>query len=229
MKFSNYLARSPAIRRRVEVFWQQVEENLKQGKVRLVFVAEQTSKELRRLVEFLNEKMADVDVLAVELKQYVSDSHKVLAPRIIGATEEARAIKRNPAARANMNRETFLSRFDPIVSGFFGRVLDCAEERGFFPNWGTMSFSIRANLVKAGRPATFIQCWLDGNFTFYFAELHLPDSESKALRQELLTFSVFRESGAKTLTSPVNAQTVDNLNKVLDFILEQTTQIAATH
>ena len=50
----------------VETFWSQVEENLKQGRVRLVFVADSIPRELRRLVEFLNDKMTDVEVLAVQ-------------------------------------------------------------------------------------------------------------------------------------------------------------------
>src|SRR4051794_2828967 len=45
----------------IERYWQQVEANLRAGRVRLVFVADETPRELRRLVEFLNEKMADVE------------------------------------------------------------------------------------------------------------------------------------------------------------------------
>ena len=48
----------------VELFWKVVESNLLNGRVRLIFVADETPRELRRLVEFLNQKMADVEVLA---------------------------------------------------------------------------------------------------------------------------------------------------------------------
>jgi hypothetical protein len=53
----------------VDEYWQKVEANLRAGKVRLIFVLDQASRELRRLVEFLNEKMADVEVLIVEIRQ----------------------------------------------------------------------------------------------------------------------------------------------------------------
>lgn len=63
----------------IDSFWLRVEENLRSGKVRLLFVADSIPAELRRLVEFLNEKMSDVEVLAVEIKQFLgAGEQKVL-------------------------------------------------------------------------------------------------------------------------------------------------------
>ena len=73
----------------IEAYWQQVETNLRNGRVRLIFVADSVARELRRLVEFLNEKMEDVEVLAVEIKQFLGEGRKALVPRVIGATEAA--------------------------------------------------------------------------------------------------------------------------------------------
>ncbi len=47
-----------------EEFWQRVEANLKAGRIRMVFVADVISKELRRIIEFLNEQMRPAEVLA---------------------------------------------------------------------------------------------------------------------------------------------------------------------
>ncbi len=71
-----------------EQFWQKVKTNLQAGKVRLVFVSDEIPTELRRIVEFLNQQMDPAEVLAVEIKQYVSqDSNlKTLVPRVIGQT-----------------------------------------------------------------------------------------------------------------------------------------------
>ncbi len=52
----------------IEEFWNTVEANLRNHRVRLVFVTDSAPKELRRLVEFLNEEMQRVEVLAVEVK-----------------------------------------------------------------------------------------------------------------------------------------------------------------
>ncbi len=78
----------------VENFWEQVNTNLRAGKVRLVFVADEIPAELRRIVEFLNEQMNPAEVLAVEIKQYVGEGIKTLVPKVIGLT-----IKEPPTGR----------------------------------------------------------------------------------------------------------------------------------
>ena len=74
-------------------FWQRVDENLANGRVRLVVAADAIPSELARIVEFLNDQMR-ADVRAVELGWFESaDGRKTLVPRIIGVTERARATK----------------------------------------------------------------------------------------------------------------------------------------
>ena len=60
----------------VEEYWKTVETNLHDKRVRLVFVMDDIPKELRRLVEFLNEEMTHVEVLAVEIKQFQREDSK---------------------------------------------------------------------------------------------------------------------------------------------------------
>lgn len=76
-----------------EEFWGKVETNLKMGKVRLVFLADEIPSELKRIVEFLNEQMNPAEVLAIEVKQYVGNNLKTLVPRVIGQTSEAQQKK----------------------------------------------------------------------------------------------------------------------------------------
>ena len=64
-----------------DVYWEQAGANLKAGRIRLVFVADEIPRELRRVVEFLNEQMA-AEVIAIEVKQYVGpDGLRTLVPR----------------------------------------------------------------------------------------------------------------------------------------------------
>ncbi len=51
-------------------FWQKAKTNLQAGRIRMVFVADVIPRELRRIVEFLNEQMDPAEVLAVEIKQF---------------------------------------------------------------------------------------------------------------------------------------------------------------
>ena len=87
----------------IEEYWERVEANLRNRQLRLVFVADSTPRELRRLVEFLNEEMINVEVFAVEVKQYQGGGdlgQRVLVPRVVGFTEAARRGRGvSPAAR----------------------------------------------------------------------------------------------------------------------------------
>lgn len=65
-------------------FWQQVEDNLEAQKIRLLFVADVIPIELRRIVEFLNKQMNPVEVLAVELRQFVNNDLKTIVPTVYG-------------------------------------------------------------------------------------------------------------------------------------------------
>ena len=92
-----------------ELFWRQVESNLRSGRVRMVFVADQIAKELRRIVEFLNEQMRPAEVLAIEVEQYAtSDGLRVLAPRLLGATERAITNKSVQTAKPPIAEEDWM-------------------------------------------------------------------------------------------------------------------------
>jgi len=82
-----------------DAFWQKVGTNLREGRVRLIFVADEIPASLRRLVEFLNEQMPRVEVLALEIRQYrqAGSSTGALVPRLVGQTARAQAVK-EPAA-----------------------------------------------------------------------------------------------------------------------------------
>jgi hypothetical protein len=76
-----------------EDLFQQVENRLKAGELRIVFFLEQAPNELKRLVEFLNKQMNLTEVLLVEARQYSRQAIKIVAPRVFGFTEQARALK----------------------------------------------------------------------------------------------------------------------------------------
>ena len=74
-----------------EAFWEQAAANLRAGRIRLVFLADEIPRELRRVVEFLNEQMT-AEVIAIEVKQYVGpEGLRTLVPRVIGQTAAAEA------------------------------------------------------------------------------------------------------------------------------------------
>lgn len=84
-------------------FWENVKTNLQANKIRLIFIADDIPQELRRIIEFLNGNMSSVEVLGVEIKQYVNDTTglKTLVPRVIGQTTEAQRTKRTYSRASN--------------------------------------------------------------------------------------------------------------------------------
>ncbi len=102
-----------------DAFWDTVAANLRERRLRLVFVADRIPPELRSIVEFLNEQLQLTEVIAVEIKQYVEpDGERVnIVPRIIGETEMARRIKRTGggARRPRSTEQEFYAQIRPVI------------------------------------------------------------------------------------------------------------------
>lgn len=91
-----------------ELFWQNVSSNLRSGKIRLLFVADEIPISLQRIIEFLNEQMTYTEVLGIEIKQFISDTNfKTLVPRVIGRTASAVQTKR--IEKGSWDEQSFLA------------------------------------------------------------------------------------------------------------------------
>jgi ribosomal protein L7Ae-like RNA K-turn-binding protein len=202
----------------VEAYWNLVESNLQEGRVRLIFVADNTPPELRRLVEFLNEKMLDVEVLAVEVKQFLGKGQKAIVPRVIGMTESARRTKRSGTPR-HTNRAEFMSKLPAGAVPVFEQVLDKGEARGHTVYWGVKDFSLRAFLNEAQQLITFMYGRPEGFLEVSFAYLPISEDEAHALRQELEAFGSF--SGERRLRAEVVEATAGSILEMYDILLER--------
>ena len=202
-----------------------METNLANGKVRLVFVADKTSKELRRLVEFLNDKLMDVEVLAVEIKQYRGVDHTALVPRVVGLTEAARSRKTAATVSKTLTTQAeFMAALEPDAAEFFEHVLALAKQRGHIVYWGKRGFSLRATL-PSGKPASFGFGWPVGEFQFHFGYLGLSEDTAQAIRQELMGFGMFRSTSPRVLSANVDATTIPGLKKAYAYILGEVDRI----
>ena len=96
-----------------------VSTNLEARRLRLLFVADDIPDPLERVVEFLNRQMPNIEVLAVEIKQFRGKLTQALVPRVIGKTAgkvgsppeaDPRVIlgRGSPAAKRGMLRVAFL-------------------------------------------------------------------------------------------------------------------------
>jgi len=66
-------------------FWARGARNLRNGSMRLVFVADDVPDELRAVIEFLHLRMGNTEVYGVEVHRYASDDGKeCYVPRLVG-------------------------------------------------------------------------------------------------------------------------------------------------
>ncbi|MBF0124057.1 MAG: hypothetical protein HQL60_01820 [Magnetococcales bacterium] len=123
------------------VFWNAVDSNLRSGRIRLVFLADQIPAELQRVVEFLNEQMARVDVIAVELKQFVGQGIQTLVPRLIGQTVLTKQKQEGRSAKKQWDEESFLNLLNENKGGEIAaiakRMIDWMRRNSDELSWGS--------------------------------------------------------------------------------------------
>ena len=140
-----------------DVFWENVARNLDAKRLRLLFVADQIPDPLERVVEFLNAQMPNIEVLAVEIKQFRGGSSQTLVPRVIGRIAASSAGAGTP--RQKLTREKFLdSLTNEEARKVVERLLDVAQEHGGSPEWGSSGVSIRIRCKLWPQPVSV--AWL---------------------------------------------------------------------
>jgi len=124
----------------IEDYWDKVKTNLENGKLRLLFVADDIPFELKTLVEFLNEQMERIEVLAVEIKQYVGGENKTLVPRVIGQTARTQIAKSGQRESRQWDEKSFmndLEKNDGIDSAEIAqKLLKWSQDKGLKIWWG---------------------------------------------------------------------------------------------
>lgn len=106
----------------VDAFFERVEDNLREGQIRIVFFMEESPMELRSVVDFLNKQMERSEVLLVEARQFSHHGMKVVVPTLFGYTEQARAVKRRvtvttPGGRKRWDERLFFEDAEEQLEG----------------------------------------------------------------------------------------------------------------
>ena len=144
--------------READQFWEQVAENLDARRLRLLFVADEIPAELARVTEFLNAQMLNIEVLAVEIKQFKSAARQAFVPHVIGQNS-ATSKPSTPSPRRKLTREMFLQELGSEVARSAAmRLLDAAQESGATLFWGSSGVSIRMRCSAWKWPVTV--AWL---------------------------------------------------------------------
>ena len=176
----------------LEGFWRTVKTNLQAGRVRMLFVADQIPPELKRIVEFLNQQMDPAEVLAVELRQYVTQGLRTLVPRVFGQTAEAERRKtasaRGDAWTEDRFFEALQAKGDTAVA--IGRkIYEWSQRNMSRIGWGHgLQFgSFVAELDFGGFTYYPFAVYTSGQVNIYFQYFRTrPPLESDEKRRELL-------------------------------------------
>lgn len=177
----------------VDEFWSQVDANLRGGRIKLVFVADEIPRELARIVEFLNEQM-DADVRAIELRYFEGDGGvRTLAPRIIGETQRAQAQKSSSRPRLDpISQDDWIRKYiaplgEETLAGF-KQALEIVQQQGATTSVASTQGSIGVG-VTAQDGKELIAVMLQRNGTaaiaFGYVNYHVPE---ELRRQALLRF-----------------------------------------
>jgi hypothetical protein len=180
----------------VEEFWHRAGDNLRAGKVRMVFVSDEIPRELRRVVEFLNGQMNPAEVIAIEIKQYLgADGTKTLVPRVLGQTAEVEARKgrRRSGERRQWDEHSLFADLTHKRGEDETRVArdlyDWALGRGWRPTFGTgkQDGSWIPVVAANGREHYPIALYSYGRIEVQFQHLKMrPPFDDEQTRLELL-------------------------------------------
>ena len=139
-------------------FWEDVAANVASGQFRLLFVADEIPGPLRETVAFLNSSMPNMEVLAVEIKQYPGRSELTFIPQVYGRIEKA-SLGRSAVSSPRLTPETFLEDFvTEETRDAAERLLETASMRGATTEWGPSGVSIRGRCARWPQPITV--AWL---------------------------------------------------------------------
>ena len=218
----------------VDAFWQKVGANLAARRIRLLFVADRIPSELERIVTFLNEQMQNVEVLAVEIKQFSGASTQTLVPRVIGRTAAA-------PRKDKLTRESLLDDFtSDKARAAADRLLDAASKSGGSLGWNPFSVSLQGLCRLHPRPVTVARIYLPsmGPKSFYFGwdgpSLGHPPELEKRLREwteqfrdDDFTMPVGTQGLSWTMTPDDVANHIGCLTKRLTAVLSDLKSLGA--
>lgn len=188
-----------------DAFWDQVENNLKAERLRLIFAADQIPDTLRTLIEFLNRNLTDIDVYGVEIRQYQTQDATLLTSVVIGGgtSDSRRASLRSVEWDADAFSEYLLKHNRKDAVDVAKQLLEFSLGAGlsYSPGRGTKYPSF---LIRHGRIRIFTaSSWVKGgqyicSLEFCIRDLveHLPTWTEDHLRKTLS--SIPGENAART-------------------------------
>jgi hypothetical protein len=174
----------------IDAFFDRVQQNLREGQLRIIFFLEESPMELRSVVDFLNKQMERSEVLLVEARQYSRDGTKIVVPTLFGYTEEARQVKRSvtvttAASRRKWDRASYFDDARVKLNQEELRAVETLHEQclslGCDISWGTGASRGSFNVKEpAACPRSLLTVYSDGELTLNFGWLNGSEAAERA-------------------------------------------------
>ncbi len=172
-------------------FWDRMDQNFRDGRLKMLFVADEIPQELATIVEFLNEHTRDhIEVRAIELRHFEGDGGLLtLVRRVVGETARVKERKRNKPILPQISIEEWIEqKIVPQGSELVDGIKHCLEivrrlngSISIRPNQGPIVGSI---MINDGR--TILPIWIKmrGNVAIAFDRIYQrPGLENENTRQ----------------------------------------------
>ena len=172
----------------LESFWQRVKTNLNAANIRLVLVADEIPAELVCIINFLNKQMDSVEVIAIEVKQYVGQGLKTLVPQLVSQIRPPS----QPTSR-QWDEPSFFSQLKALRGAdeaqVARRILEWAKGRSLRIAWGKgqKDGALNPMLDYQGANHWTFAIWTSGSVAIQFGLMqNRPPFDSETKRMELL-------------------------------------------
>jgi hypothetical protein len=171
--------------------WSAVQTQIDAGHIRLLFVADQLSPTLVRIIEYLNRQLQDAEVLGVEVARHAGSSHDVVAYQpVIRGRSSAAAQRKAPTQRRTRVEfdQAFLATHDQMLLDQVNALVARAEKLGGFESIGTSKLN----------PALYINFRTNGGSPVYWPFLVAPPRNKLIVRiQKLRAHHAFRDPSVR--------------------------------
>lgn len=183
----------------VEEYWDQVAENMEQGRMRLLFVADELPGELSRIIYFLNRHTRDyLEILGVQVRQYYAGDFEAYVPVVIGHSEISDGSSSSsggpPLTLAELKEKA-----SPEAYELFSQIIDEAEEKGLSVSMSSKGFNIAPDADQGRLLYGFHEGTHSRDHDFLWAYTKpVPDELKEETEERLCTVSGVIERGQYT-------------------------------
>ncbi len=213
----------------MDTYWSTVEENLRNGDMRLIIATDELSPEAGRIIKYLNKEMHNAEILALELKRYgIHSQDLVLEPGLKVQTPSA--IDKKVDIKTEWKVDALKSAYSDFKNKHLGiqlkKVVDWAAAKGIFMQAAALNPTFGLQGKSGDRLFSF---FVDGSVYCFFNKKHYPGAASernllieqfKAVKLLDYSFDTADVSSGQILAKKLYEISDDELDQLLNIIIK---------